>query len=96
VAIETCANPSGNDGILEDYELRRRQAMKTEGASWMERILLGGDRDIDTVEDRMVEGKGGGYRKQTFRLTGDDPLYIALAASFAFFVWASSGGLSLH
>jgi hypothetical protein len=95
-AIETCVNPSGQDGIMGDYELRRRQRFRTENSGWLERILLGEVRDIDTDAEGMVQGKGGGYRKETFRLTGDDPLHAALVVTLAFLVWASSGGLSLH
>ena len=53
-------------------------------------------KTADTEEDRLIEGRGGGYIKESVQFTGDDPLYAALAASFVFFVWASSGGLSLH
>ena len=97
VAIESCENISGQDGIMGDYEFRRRQKFRTEGAGLIEKIFLGdAERTIDTVENRMVEGRGGGYQKQVVRLTGDDPLYAALAVAVGFFVWASSGGLSLH
>ena len=96
-AMEACENVSGQDGIMGDYEMRRRQQFRSEGIGWIEKIFLGDDeRNIDTEENRLVEGKGGGYQKQTFRLTGDDPLYAALAIAIGFFVWASSGGLSLH
>ena len=44
----------------------------------------------------VVYGKGGGDRKQKFQLTGDDPLYAALASAALFLAWASSGGLTLH
>lgn len=95
-SMEECENLSGQDGIMGDYEVRRRQKFRTEGAGWIEQIFLGGDRNIDTDENRMVEGKGGGYHKQGFRLTGDDPLYAAMAVSLGFLLWASSGGLTLH
>ena len=94
VAIEKCENISGQDRIVGDYELRRRKDFQSQG--WVEKLLLGGDRNIDTTEDRIVEGRGGGYRKESFRLTGDDPLYLAVVVSLVFVVWASSGGLSLH
>jgi hypothetical protein len=49
-------------------------------------------------KEGMVQGKGGATKKEkdapTF--TGDDPLYVAVAVAFGFFVWASSGGLHLH
>ena len=81
---------------MGDYELRRRRNFRTERAGWIEGVFLGGGRNIDTDEDRMLEGKGGGSQKQTVRLTGDDPLYVALALSIGFLLWASAGGLSLH
>ena len=96
IAMEACENVSGQDGIMGDYEMRRRQKFKNEGTGWIERIFLGDDRNIDTEENRMVEGKGGGYQKQIFRLTGDDPLYAAIAVAGGFLIWASSGGLTLH
>lgn len=96
VAIETCDNRSGQSPILgTDYELERRKLFRSKQVNIIENFLLG-DKTIDSVEDRLVEGKGGGYKKQTFRLTGDDPLYAAVAVALAFLVWASSGGLSLH
>lgn len=88
VAIETCSNIRGDDGIIGDYELRRRKSFRSEGVSIIERLLLG-DKTSDTAEDHKVEGK-------KFALTGDDPLYAAVAAALAFFIWASYGGLSLH
>jgi hypothetical protein len=95
-AIESCSNVSGKYGILGDYDLRRRQKFKSLGVNFMEQLFLG-EKNADTEEDRLVEGKGGGYRKDTrfLRLEGDDPLYIALGAAFIFLAWATSGGLSL-
>jgi len=98
VAIETCDNQSGQDGILGDYEQRRKEMFRADG-SWVERLFLGTGKSADDEEDRFVEGKGGGglrEKKKLIQLTGDDPLYAALAVSFVFLVWASSGGLSLH
>lgn len=94
LTIETCRVPPG--AIFGDYELIRRKRFREQVASSIERIFLGGARNADDDEDRMVEGKGGGYRKEVFRLTGDDPFYAAFAVSLAFLAWASSGGLSLH
>jgi hypothetical protein len=63
----------------------------------IESVFLGGRKDIDFVEDRFVEGRGGGYRRQDkIPLTDDDPIYLATALSLFFLLWASSGGLSLH
>jgi hypothetical protein len=94
--IETHPNVSGQDGILGDYEQRRKLVLQSKGIGFVERLFLGGAKNADTEEDRLVEGKGGGYRKEPFRLTGDDPLYIALVVSTTFLLWASTGGLSLH
>jgi hypothetical protein len=97
-AIETCSNISGFDGIKGDFELRRRKEFKEKGFNILEKVLLG-EKNADTEENRMVEGIGGGYRKESKRLiqlSGDDPLYIALGIAFIFFAWASIGGLSLH
>ena len=96
LAIETCPNPSGQDGIMGDYERRRTEVFRSEGVGLLERIMLGGGKTADVEEDRLVEGRGGGYIKERFQLSGDDPFYIALALAFGFFIWASSGGLSLH
>jgi hypothetical protein len=92
--METCSNVNGQTLTVPDYELQRRRAYRE--ANWLERALLGENKHLDVDENRFVQGKGGGSRKQTVRLTGDDPLYLALAISFCFFVWASNGGLSLH
>ncbi len=92
--METCSNVSGQTLTVPDYELQRRRAYRE--ANWLERSLLGENKHLDADEDRFVQGKGGGSRKQKLQLTGDDPLYIALALSFCFFVWATNGGLSLH
>lgn len=97
-AMETCDNVSGVDGIFGDYELRRRKEFKSIGTGIIEKLFLG-EKNADTEEDRMIEGKGGGYRKAKeplIRITGDDPLYLALGISFFFLAWASSGNLSLH
>lgn len=96
VAIETCPNVSGQDGIMGDYEQRRKEKFNAQGLGVLERVLLGGGRNADVKEDRLVEGKGGGYIREKFQITGDDPLYLALAVSSFFVLWASSGGLSLH
>jgi len=95
-AIESCPNVSGNDGILGDYDLRRRQQFRALGVSLWEKILLD-ERNADTEETRMIEGKGGGYKKEgkLINITGDDPLYIALGIAFVFLAWATSGGISL-
>lgn len=87
-AIESCKNASGQTSWGGDYELERRKRFQEQAG-----II---EKNIDTMEDRFAEGKGGGGRKQTFALTGDDPLYLALAVSVVFLAWASAGGLSLH
>ena len=95
LAIESCENVSGAT-IMGDYERIRRDKIRSEGVGLVERMLLGGGKNADTEDDGVVYGKGGGERKKKFALTGDDPLYAAGAAALAFFIWASSGGLSLH
>jgi hypothetical protein len=95
LAMEECKHISGAT-LMGDYELRRRQDFRSNKAGWFERVFLGDEKTIDTDRDRLVEGKGGGYRREKFQLTGDDPLYAALAVSLAFLAWASAGGLSLH
>lgn len=96
-AIERCKNKSGNDGILGDYELRRRHGFTALGINLIEKVFLGA-KSVDTEEDRMVEGKGGGYLKdeRLIRISGDDPFYIALGIALIFLAWATNGGLTLH
>jgi hypothetical protein len=102
-AIEASTTSSSSIGEFnsDTYELSRRERFRS--LSMVSRIqqLLGGEmmkngRSIDAVEDRMELGKGGGARKQVYRLTGDDPLYIAITIAGIFLIWALSGGLSLH
>ena len=96
-AIESCENKSGNDGIFGDYELRRRQEFKAVGVGLVEKLFLG-EKNADTEETRLVEGRGGGYKKEKksfIKITGDDPLYIALGIAFIFLAWATSGGMTL-
>jgi len=91
-AIET------SEGIAPRLTSRR------EDESEFERILLylGGilgqvAGDDQSKRMKRIEGEGGGdITPPEFEITGDDPLYIAGGLAFAFFVWASSGGLSLH
>jgi hypothetical protein len=98
VAIEDCSSVSGNDGIFGDYDIRRRKQFKGIGVGIIEKLFLG-EKNADTEEDRLIEGKGGGYRKSKtgfIQITGDDPLYIALGISLLFVAWASAGGITLH
>jgi hypothetical protein len=95
-AMEACENKSGQDGIMGDYEIRRRQKFRQEGLGFIEKVLLGDVRSIDEDAGGLVEGKGGGYEKPAFRLAGDDPLYAALAVALGFLLWAGAGGLTLH
>ena len=96
-AIESCPNVSGNDGIFGDYDFQRRQDFKSLGVNMFEQLFLG-EKNADTEEDRLIEGKGGGYLKDNrlIKISGDDPLYIALGIAFIFLAWAASGGLALH
>lgn len=97
VCIESCGSVSGQSGIFDDYELRRRKRIQLQTTSKVERLLLGRQKSIDDVEDRLVEGRGGGGKKESrFQLTGDDPVYAAVAVSMCFLFWASNGGLTLH
>ena len=98
LALEECSNVSGYT-LTGDYEKMRREKFREEErgfGGWVEQTFLGGSKTIDVEDSGAVEGKGGGERKQGFQLTGDDPLYAALAVAVAFFAWASNGGLSLH
>ena len=94
LVIETCKNVNGAS-VMNNYEKIRRDKIQNEGIGFIEKMLLGG-KNIDTEDDSVVYGKGGGYRKKSFQLTGDDPIYAALGVAFIFFAWASAGGLSLH
>lgn len=98
-AIEGCSNVSGED-MFGEYDFRRRQQFKSEASGILEKILLG-QRNADDEEDRMVEGAGGGFRRDDswrnyLQLSGDDPFWLAGGIAFLFLAWASSGGLSLH
>lgn len=98
IAIEEFTNVDGYNAN-GDFEKVRRERFRAEErgvASWIERTFLGGSRTIDVQNSEIIEGNGGGERKQRFQLTGDDPLYAALAVAVAFFAYASSGGISLH
>ncbi len=99
VAMEECPNVSGHAQQGEDFEKVRRGRFRAEElglGGWVERTFLGGGKTIDVQDAGVIEGKGGGERKQGYQLTGDDPLYAALAVAISFFAWASNGGLSLH
>ncbi|KAL7487006.1 hypothetical protein ACHAW6_012615 [Cyclotella cf. meneghiniana] len=98
VAIETCPNVSGVSLKGEYDKIRRQRFRADEGGvgNWIERAFLGGGKNIDVEDSSIVEGKGGGERKEGFQMTGDDPFYAAMAVAMAFFAWASNGGLTLH
>mmetsp|Transcript_8367 Transcript_8367/g.18051 ORF Transcript_8367/g.18051 Transcript_8367/m.18051 type:complete len:539 (+) Transcript_8367:181-1797(+) len=97
--IESCTNVSGTNGVFgDDYELRRRKEMKSSALGIFEKLLLS-PKDIDAEEDRMVQGAGGGFRKEKpnfLNISGDDPLYIAGGIACIFLAYATSGGVSLH
>ena len=95
LAIETCPNIRGHDGVSADYEIRRRERLRSDGTNPIERLFLGG-KTADSEENRVIEGVGGGYQKVGFALTGDDPLYAAVTVALFFLLWATAGGLSLH
>ena len=94
MAIESCENVSGAT-VMGNYEKIRRDQIKGMGIGFVENLALGG-KNADTEDEGVIYGKGGGDRKQKFQLTGDDPLYAALASAALFLAWASSGGLTLH
>ena len=97
-AMETCPNVSGYT-LKGDYDKIRRERLRAEEAGfggWIERTFLGGSKTIDVEDSSVIYGKGGGDKKESFQLTGDDPFYAAIAVAVAFFAWASNGGLSLH
>mmetsp|Transcript_3177 Transcript_3177/g.4885 ORF Transcript_3177/g.4885 Transcript_3177/m.4885 type:complete len:580 (+) Transcript_3177:118-1857(+) len=98
VALETCTNVSGYT-LKGDYDKIRRERFQAEErglGGWVEQTFLGGGKTIDVEDSSVIEGKGGGDRKQKFELTGDDPIYAALAVSLAFAAFAFNGGISLH
>jgi len=95
VAIESCENTSGAT-VMGNYEQIRKNNIQKNGIGFVERILLGGSKNANVQDMSVIEGKGGGGRKEGFQLTGDDPLYAALATAAFFLVYASTGGISLH
>jgi hypothetical protein len=98
VALESCTNVSGYT-LKGDYDRIRRERFQAEEqglGSWIEQTFLGGSKTIDVEDSSLIEGKGGGERRQSFALTGDDPIYAAVAVSLAFMTYAFNGGISLH
>jgi hypothetical protein len=101
IETSTIGNNDATIGVYdENYERRRREMFRSYSVlSTMQQVFQlrsKSERNIDTVEDRLLEGKGGGSRKQVYRLTGDDPLYAAITVAIIFLLWAISGGLTLH
>ncbi len=94
MAIESCENVSGAT-VMGSYEKTRREKIQGEGINFVERLVLGG-KNAETEDSSVIYGKGGGDRKQSFQLTGDDPFYAAIAVAGIFALWASAGGLTLH
>jgi hypothetical protein len=96
VALESCTNVSGST-LTGDCEKIRRERFQERGlGGWVEQTFLGGGKTIDVEDSSIIEGKGGGERRQKFELTGDDPIYAAVAVSLAFAAYAFNGGISLH
>ena len=90
-AMEICPNVSGNDGIVmvDDYEQIRKKKFVNPNplVTLLERALIGEPKTADMEEDRFIEGKGGGYKKNKEPLlTGDDPLYLAMGIATFFFI----------
>jgi len=95
VAIETCDNKSGAT-VLGNYEELRRTQFQKEDIGFLERLLLSGGKNMDTPDNDTIEGEGGGNKVQAFELTGDDPLYAAIAVTAIFLLYSLSGGITLH
>lgn len=95
-AIECCENVSGLSAFGFNYEKQRRERILDEELGLVERIFLGDEKTMFTEDKSVIEGKGGGDKRERFALTGDDPLYFALGTAALFLAWASSGGLTLH
>lgn len=85
VAIETSRDISGGT----EYEQERRKRFSSE--SLFERTLLGGRSNAELWDTNNADAK-----PPLIELTGDDPVYLAVGVALVFFLWASSGGLSLH
>lgn len=81
VTIESSENLRGMS-VAEYGEGRQERLANDVGL--FEKVLLG------------IFGENKKKQKQILDLQGDDPFYVALAAASIFFIWASSGGLSLH
>lgn len=94
LVMESCEEVAGKSTVMQKYEDLRKEKFEQE---WniLEKVLLG-RRNINGDRTDVIEGKGGGDIKEKFALTGDDPLYAAGALALIFFVWAASGGLTLH
>eukprot|EP00594_Rhizosolenia_setigera_P012103 CAMPEP_0178980334 /NCGR_PEP_ID=MMETSP0789-20121207/26431_1 /TAXON_ID=3005 /ORGANISM="Rhizosolenia setigera, Strain CCMP 1694" /LENGTH=209 /DNA_ID=CAMNT_0020670721 /DNA_START=38 /DNA_END=666 /DNA_ORIENTATION=+ len=100
--IQAIENSASENNIVLTEEQRRIQIYNE--CNVFEKALLyrnGGGFFMDEDDEYMtVEGKGGGEltrkKKGLLNISGDDPFYLAGALAIAFFVWASSGGLSLH
>lgn len=100
--IQAIENSASENNIALTEEQRRIQIYNE--CNVFEKALLyrngGGFFMEEDGEYMTVEGKGGGEltrkKKGLLNISGDDPFYLAGALAIAFFVWASSGGLSLH
>lgn len=96
VAIETSTQHKNTISVEANYEQRRKELLQ--GSNAIERLFLSaGRKSADILEDR-TEGKGGGERQPRLFMSpvNDDPLIAALAIAATFYLWAISGGLSLH
>lgn len=99
VAIEMSSTSSSrNDSNVDNYEERRK--IWLQGSNSLEQLVLSvGRKNADMLDDTKAEGKGGGEQQPRLFMnptTNDDPLIAALAIAAAFYLWAVSGGLSLH
>jgi len=85
LAIENCENVSGNDdGMVDEYDTIRQEKFRAENTGFLEKLFLEG-KNSESEKTQLIEGIGGGSKKESFKITGDDPLYYALAIAFFFF-----------
>ena len=96
MAIESCERVSGLNAFGFNYEKQRRERILNEELGLIEKMFLGDEKSMFTEDKSIIEGKGGGEKRERFAITGDDPLYFALGTAAVFLTWASSGGLTLH
>jgi len=91
-SVEKCINiieTSNNIPIelsIAEYETRRK-ANIIDNIGVLDRLLF---------RDSFHNGKDDEKNKPIFDIDGDQPFYLALAISIAFYIYAINGGISLH